>query len=62
MTGLVGGAGQQVAGVVVEPVQDLDVGAIGEAPVGEVRLPGLVGLGGFEPDVGGAGVVSAAPG
>ncbi len=49
---VVGGAGQQVAGVVVEPVQDLDVGAVGEAPVGEVGLPGLVGLRGFEPEVG----------
>lgn len=49
--GGVGGAGQQQSGVVVEPVQDLHVGAVGEAPVGEVGLPGLVGLGGFEPDV-----------
>ena len=31
------GAGEQVAGVVVEPAQDLDVGAVGEAPVREVR-------------------------
>jgi hypothetical protein len=29
--GLVGGDGQGVAGVVVEPGQDLDVGAVGEA-------------------------------
>ena len=28
-----------VAGVVVDPAQDLDVGAVGEAPVGEVGLP-----------------------
>lgn len=45
------GAGQQVAGVVIEPVQDLHVGAVGEVPVGEVGLPGLVGLRRFEPDV-----------
>ncbi len=32
----VGGAAQQVPGVVIEPVQDLNVGAIGQAPVGEV--------------------------
>lgn len=56
--GLVGGAGQQVAGVVVEPVEDLDVGAVRQAPVGEVGLPGLVGLGGFEADVGGSGAFS----
>ena len=42
----VGGAAEQVAGVVVEPVEDLDVGAVGQAPVGEVGLPALVGLGG----------------
>ena len=51
----VGGAAEQVAGVVVEPVEDLDVGAVGEAPVGEVGLPALVGLGGVEAAVGGAG-------
>ena len=51
--GLVGGDGQGVAGVVVEPRQDLDVGAVGEPPVGEVRLPALVGEDRFEPDVGG---------
>ena len=33
---LVGGAGQQVSGVVVEEVEDLDVGVVGQAPVGEV--------------------------
>ena len=31
-----GGTSQQVSGVVIEPVQDLNVGAIGQAPVGEV--------------------------
>ena len=44
----VGDAGQQVAGVVIEPVEDFGVGAIGELPVGEVRLPAFVGLGGFK--------------
>lgn len=39
------------SGAVVEPVQDLDIGAVGEEPVGEVGLPGIVRLGGFEPDV-----------
>ena len=49
---MVGGDRQGVAGVVVEPAEDLDVGAVGEAPVGEVGLPGLVGLFGLEADVG----------
>ncbi|MDZ4235168.1 MAG: hypothetical protein U1C73_15725, partial [Dietzia sp.] len=48
--GLVGGDGQGVAGVVVEPGEELGVAAIGEAVVGEVGLPGLVGLLGLEPD------------
>ena len=52
---LVGGDRQGVAGVVVEPGEDLDVDAGGEAVVGEVGLPGLVGLVGFEADVGRAG-------
>ena len=46
----VGGAGQQEPGVVIQPVQDLDVGPVGEAPMGEVGLPSLVRLGGLEPD------------
>ena len=50
--GAVGGDGQGVAGVVVEPGEDLDVGAISEAVMGEVGLPGFVGLFGFEADVG----------
>jgi hypothetical protein len=33
---LVGGAVQQVPGVVVEPVEDFDVGAVGEGPVSRV--------------------------
>ena len=57
---VVGGDVQGVAGVVVEPGHDLDVGAgravgVGEPVVGEVGLPGLVGLLGLEPDVGGLG-------
>src|SRR3954468_1084492 len=57
--GVCGGV-QCVAGVVVEPADDLDVGAgaavwVGEPVVGEVGLPGLVGLLGFEADVGGLG-------
>ena len=39
----VGGDRQGVAGVVIDPAQDLDVGAVGEAGVGEVGLPALVG-------------------
>ena len=46
--GAVRGAGQDVAGVVVEEGQDFGVGAVGEADVGEVGLPGLIGQGGFE--------------
>lgn len=48
--GAVGGAGQQQPGVVVEPVEDLHVGAVGQAPVGEVRLPELVRLVRLEAD------------
>ncbi len=49
---------QGVAGAVVEPGDDLGVGAgsavgVGEPVVGEVGLPGLVGHRGLEPDVGG---------
>jgi len=36
--------------VVVEPVQDLDLAPVGQAPVGEVGLPQLVGRGRLEPD------------
>jgi hypothetical protein len=49
----VGGDRQGVSGVVVEPGEDLDVGAISEAVVGEIGLPGFVGLFGLEADVGG---------
>ncbi|MEI2809084.1 MAG: hypothetical protein V9F00_02395 [Nocardioides sp.] len=58
----VGGDVQGVAGVVVEPGDDLGVAAraagwsgVVEAVVGEVGLPGLVGLLGGEADVGGLG-------
>ena len=47
----VGGDRQRVAGVVVEPVEDLHMGAVGEPPVGEVGLPALIGLLGGEPDI-----------
>ena len=55
---LVGGDVQGVAGVVVEPGDDLDVvagGAVGsgESVVGEVGLPGLVRHRGLEAEVGG---------
>jgi hypothetical protein len=50
-----GAAAQQVTGVVVEPVDDLRVGAAAQGPVGEVGLPALVGLGGLEAPAGGAG-------
>ena len=40
----IGGAIQQVSGVVVEPVEDLGVGAIGQGPMGEIGLPAFVGL------------------
>lgn len=34
--GGVGGATEQEPGVVIEPVEDLHVGSVGELPVGEV--------------------------
>ena len=40
----------EVAGVVVEPGDDLGSGAVREGPVREVGLPGLVGLSCFEAD------------
>ena len=48
----VGGDRQGVAGMVVEPGDDLGCGPVGEAPVREVRLPALVGQVGLEPDIG----------
>ena len=59
-------AGEQVAGVVIEPVEDLHVGPAGQAPVDEVRLPHFVRLGGLKSrvrDLGrflGDGVISPA--
>jgi hypothetical protein len=47
----VGGDREGVTRTVVQPGQDLAVGAVGQPVVGEVGLPGLVGLIGFEPDV-----------
>jgi hypothetical protein len=47
----VGGDGQGVAGVVIQPGQDLGVGAGAQRVVGEVGLPHLVGLVGLEPDI-----------
>jgi hypothetical protein len=47
----VGGDPQGVAGVVVQPGQDLDLDAGAEAVVGEVGLPALVGLVGLESDI-----------
>jgi len=46
------GERDRVAGVVVDPAQDLDVGVVGESPVGEVGLPALIRQVGLEPDVG----------
>ena len=51
----VGAAGQQQPGVVVEDVEDFHVGAIGEAPVGDVGLPEFVGLVGGQAFSGRAG-------
>ena len=47
------GDGDGVAGVIVDPVEDFDVGAVGEPPVRAVGLPAFVGLFGGEADVGG---------
>jgi len=63
---VVGGDREGVAGAVVEPGQDLGVGAwttvratvrATESVVGEVGLPGLVGHLGLEADVGGLGLL-----
>ena len=53
--GGVGGDVQDFAGVVIEPGDDFCVGAGGQAVVGDVGLPELVGLVGFEAVPGGAG-------
>jgi hypothetical protein len=51
----VGQGGEQVAGVVIQPVDDLHASAVGQLPVGEVGLPALVGLVGLESPVGAFG-------
>ena len=48
----IGGAVQQVSGVVVEPVEDFGISAISQSPVGEIGLPALVGLVGGKAAVG----------
>jgi hypothetical protein len=50
-----GGDRERVAGMVIDPVEDLHVSAIGQPPMGEVGLPALVGLFGGKADVGGLG-------
>jgi hypothetical protein len=47
-----GGADQGEPAVVVQGVEDLDSGAVGELPVGGVHGPHLVGLGGLEAGAG----------
>ena len=44
-------------GVVIQPGQDLGAGPVRQRPVGEVGLPALVGLGGFEPQAGRSGAL-----
>src|SRR5947209_2938357 len=46
--------GDKETGVVVDEVEDLDPGTVGQVPVGRVRLPTLVGQAGLEADEGGA--------
>ena len=48
----VGGDREGVSGVVIEPGEDFGVDIVGEPVVGEVGLPGFVGLLGLEADVG----------
>lgn len=43
--GCAGDAGDEETGVVVDDVEDFDAAAVGEAPVGDVGLPALVGVG-----------------
>jgi hypothetical protein len=50
-----GVAGDGQAGGVVDDVEDLDLGVIGQLPVGDVGLPAFVGLGGLESSPWGAG-------
>ena len=48
----VSGDRDRVAGVVIDPAQDLDLAVVGEAPVGEIGLPHLIGQFRLEADVG----------
>src|SRR5262245_48401969 len=50
-----GGGTNYQAGVVVDDVEDLDIGAVRQGPVGSVELPALVGLVRFEADIGALG-------
>jgi hypothetical protein len=50
-----GAAAQQVAGVIIKPVDDLRFGSAVQGPVGEVGLPALVRQVGLEAPAGGAG-------
>jgi hypothetical protein len=45
---LMGRAGQQEPGVVIKPVENLNLAPVAQAPVDEVGLPRLVGLVGLE--------------
>ncbi len=45
-----GVGGDVVPGVIIEDVQDLQVGGVGELPVRGFGLPAFVGLLGGEPD------------
>ena len=49
---VVSGDAECVAGVVVDPAQDFDVGTVGQLPGGEVGLPAFVGLFSSKADVG----------
>jgi len=55
---VVGGDGECVAGVVVDPVEDFDMSAVGEPPVGEIGWSAFLGLVGGKSDVGIWGVSS----
>ena len=47
----VGGDRDRRAGVVIDPAQDLHLGAVGETPVGEIGLPALVRQVSLEADI-----------
>lgn len=47
--------GDQVTGMVIDDVEDFDVGAVSQGPVCGVCLPAFVGEVRFETDVGGVG-------